>query len=103
MTNTPATTPPRQKYRLNLDGGSESAWCEHVEGTTYRALNTCLSAVPLKLPPEALATLPEGHPTETGRMCRVFWGHLIECKPLNAGRVEALFIIGMDLTPCPED
>ncbi len=97
----PPAVPPRKRFRLYLDGGSESAWCEHMGGTTYRALNACLSSVPLKLPQEALATLPVGHPTEEGRECRVHWGHLIECKPLRDGVVEALHIIGMDETPSP--
>ncbi len=97
----PPVLPPRKRFRLSLDGGEERAWCEHVEGTTYRSLNGCLSGVPLKLPAAALATLPEGHPIADGQVCRVHWGHLIECKPLYTGVVEALFIIGMDLTPSP--
>ena len=93
--------PVRKKFRL--DFGDENAWCEHVEGDTYRALNHCINGLELKLP-VGVKGLPVGHPgpDENGRMVRVHWGHLLQCKKKYEHSVEPLFIIGWDGRPCAD-
>lgn len=91
-------TPERKKFRLRWDG--ENAWCEHVEGNIFRALNHCIGDAELKLPADVQG-LPEGHPgpDKNGTCIRIHWGHLLECEETSSWSVRPLFIVGWDGRP----